>query len=94
MGHSLSANKRERQNERRRIRNKLVKITLRKELKAFDASVSEKGADLKASFDKVQSALDTAVKKNVIPKGLANRKKSRLAKQIAQKQKTKTATAS
>jgi len=83
MGHSLSANKRERQNEVRRLRNKRNKILLRKELKAFDQALSEKDVDLKKAFDRVQGALDKAVKRRAIPKGRADRKKSRLAKRIA-----------
>lgn len=88
MGQSSSANKRERQNEKRRQRNKINKITLRKELKSFGETLEKKDADATTAFNQVQKALDRAVRKNTIPKARANRKKSRLAKAINRKKAT------
>ncbi len=88
MGHSLSASKRERQNEKRRQRNKINKITLRKELKSFEEALGSKDGDHKAAIKKVHSALDVAVRKNTIPKARANRKKARLAKALERKKTT------
>ena len=85
MGHSLSANKRERQNEKRRQRNKVNKIAMRKELRKFNEELDKKEVDAKEAFSQVQKALDRAVKKNTIPKARANRKKARLAKALERK---------
>ena len=79
MGHSLSASKRERQNLVRREHNRANRSVLKKELKKFDKAVREKPAESDKAFAEIQSALDTAVRKNAIPKGRADRKKARLA---------------
>jgi len=78
MGHSVSADKRERQNLKNRSRNRDNRTTLRRELKKIDAAIETGGADqkqLSAAF----KALDLAARKNAIPKKRADRKKSRLA---------------
>lgn len=69
-----SAIKRMRQTEKRRARNISTKRTLRTALKDFFASKSTE--DLR----KAQSALDVAVKKNVMDKNTASRKKAQLAR--------------
>ncbi|MBI3829206.1 MAG: 30S ribosomal protein S20 [Planctomycetes bacterium] len=79
MGHSLSADKRERQNVVRALHNKLNRSTLKKELKTFDKVLKEKPADAQTALSKVWSALDRAARKNAIPKARADRKKARLA---------------
>lgn len=70
-----SAIKRMRQTEKRRARNVTAKRDLRQALKNFFASKSTD--DLR----KAQSELDTAVKKNIMTKNTAARKKSQLVKQ-------------
>ena len=70
-----SAIKRMRQTEKRRARNISTKRTLRTALKDFFASKSTE------DLQKAQSALDVAVKKNVMDKNTASRKKAQLAKQ-------------
>ena len=88
-----SAIKRMRQTEVRRARNITTKRNMRTALKAFFAS---KSTD---DLQKAQSALDVAVKKNVLNKNTAARKKAQLAKQakatdakpVAKKAATKTA---
>lgn len=82
MGKSLSAEKRIRQSEKRRLENKANRRVLAKELKAFDTAAAGK-ADAKTAFAQVQKALDRAARKNAIPKGRANRKKARLARKLA-----------
>ena len=79
MGHSLSADKRERQNAKRRLRNRTTKIVLKKELKLFEEAVKTAPAEAQKAYARVQSALDRAVRKNAIPRGRADRKKARLA---------------
>ncbi len=78
MGHSLSADKRERQNIQRRRRNKGNIITLRKELKRVTADIAAGKGD-PATLSQGFRALDLAARKNAIPKKRADRKKSRLA---------------
>jgi ribosomal protein S20 len=70
-----SAIKRMRQTEKRRARNISTKRTLRTALKDFFTSKSTE------DLQKAQSALDVAVKKNVMDKNTASRKKAQLAKQ-------------
>lgn len=83
MGKSLSAAKRIRQSEKRRLENKTNRRVLAKELKAFDTAAASGKADAKTAFAQVQKALDRAARKNAIPKGRANRKKARLARKLA-----------
>jgi ribosomal protein S20 len=70
-----SAIKRMRQTEKRRARNVTTKRNLRTALKAFFTTSSTD--DLR----KAQSELDTAVKKNILSKNTAARKKAQLVKQ-------------
>ena len=78
MGHSISADKRERQNLKRRHRNRGNMIVLRKEMKRVNAAINEGKADA-ATVAAGFKALDRAARKNAIPKKRADRKKSRLA---------------
>jgi small subunit ribosomal protein S20 len=78
MGHSLSADKRERQNLKRKHRNRGNMIKLRKEMKAVSAVIVEGKGDEKTLATGFKS-LDRAARKNTIPKKRANRKKARLA---------------
>ncbi|OGY24129.1 MAG: hypothetical protein A2172_01125 [Candidatus Woykebacteria bacterium RBG_13_40_15] len=68
-----SAKKKLRADNRKQIINKKVKDKVRIALKKFKVAPSTKTLDL------AYSALDTAAKKNIIPKGRADRKKGRLA---------------
>lgn len=79
MGHSLSADKRERQNVKRAAINRNNKITLRKEVKRIAAVVESGTADIKKTLTEGFKAYDIAARKNAIPKKRADRKKSRLA---------------
>lgn len=77
-----SAVKRMHQTVKRKARNQVTKRNLRDETKAFAAAIAAKdtkkaGEELK----KVQSALDIAVKKNILKKNTAARKMSRLSAQ-------------
>jgi small subunit ribosomal protein S20 len=73
----LSAEKRTRQNTRRRTRNKAAKARIRTITKQLvTASDDEAKARL---FTRAQSELDSAAGKGVIPRKRAARKKSRLA---------------
>jgi ribosomal protein S20 len=68
-----SAIKRMRQTEKRRARNVTTKRNLRQALKAFFTAQSTE------NLQKAQSELDIAVKKNIMSKNTAARKKAQLA---------------
>jgi small subunit ribosomal protein S20 len=75
--------KRNRQNEKRRLRNKSVRSEMRSRTKAATAA-AEAGADDSAeSLRMAMKRIDKAAQKGVIHKNQAARRKSRLAKQIA-----------
>ena len=78
--------KRNRQNEKRRVKNSQVKSTIRTAAKKIVKTIdSKEGKDL----DKIQEyflnftkTIDTAAGKGIIKKNTAARKKSRLAKKV------------
>jgi small subunit ribosomal protein S20 len=81
-----SAEKRARQNTKRRLRNKSVKTRIKNVTKDVHLAAGE--ASKEAAFSKLaaaQSAIDKAAKKGVIHKRTAARKISRLARLTAQK---------
>lgn len=66
-------------NKRKHTHNLKVKVALKKAMKNFQELIAKKDAtEAKKALIKVFSQLDKAAKKNVIPAGTANRKKSRL----------------
>lgn len=84
MPHTKSAEKRLRQNEKRRLRNRATMKTLRGQVKKFlatakDGSPEAKAAEFKAAIRK----LDKAAAKRVIHPNAAARKKSQLARKLA-----------
>lgn len=81
MANIKSQIKRNRQNEKRRVRNKTVRSEIHTRTKAALAA-AEAGED---SADKLAAAIrriDTAVSKGVLHKNTAARQKSRLIKQV------------
>jgi small subunit ribosomal protein S20 len=80
MAHSAQARKRIRQNAKRRLHNRTVRSDLRTHIKRFRSAVATEGADVGAVLSAVESKLDKAAKRNVIPAGRANRLKARLKK--------------
>jgi small subunit ribosomal protein S20 len=75
--------KRNRQNEKRRLRNKAVRSEMRSRTKAA-TTATESGADESAeSLRMAMKRIDKAARKGVIHKNQAARRKSRLAKQVA-----------
>ena len=79
-----SAIKRNRQNEKRRLRNRVYRGQARKFIRDARASMVEESLDdaREATFKAVK-ALDKAAEKGVIHKNNAARRKSRLMKQLA-----------
>ena len=80
MANTKSAVKRIRQNERRRVRNRVVRSQVRSALK--DARAAQ-GAEQKTSIAEAIRSLDRAVTKGVIHRNTAARKKSALARRLA-----------
>lgn len=77
-----SAVKRMHQTVKRKARNQVTKRNLKTESKAFAAAIAAKDAKKAGEeLKKVQSALDIAVKKNILKKNTAARKMSRLSAQ-------------
>ena len=74
-----SAEKRERQNAVRRMRNRAAKSTMRKAIKKFDAAVvAGVKEDASVALDLSLKLLDSTASKGVIHSRTADRKKSRL----------------
>ncbi len=73
-----SAKKRARQAKVREARNKVTKKNMRSAIKELMVDAKDGGKNAAELFKKVQSTIDTAVKKNLIHKNAAARKKSRL----------------
>ncbi|MBZ0135220.1 MAG: 30S ribosomal protein S20 [Planctomycetes bacterium] len=79
MAHSNQARKRNRQNERTNQRNRIVRSDLRTSIKKYRVATA-KGEGAGELLAAVESKLDKAAKRNVIPTGRANRLKARLKK--------------
>lgn len=82
MFNTSSAAKRERQNEKRRMRNREAKSTVRTAIKKFQLATQAQDRDLaKEKFDLAIKLIDTAGSKGVYHANTVSRKKSRLAQQ-------------
>jgi len=78
-----SAKKRIRQNDKKRIRNRHIRTTLRSALKRFEQTLEKQNAEeLKALLHKTISIVDTAASKGVIPKNKAARHVSQIRRKI------------
>ena len=75
MANIKSAEKANRQAQRRTVRNRAAKSRLKSALKRVRTSVASGASDLKEGF----SEIDKAAKRGVIKKNTANRYKSRLS---------------
>ena len=84
MANIKSALKRNRQNEKRRLRNRIFRGRARVFVKEARESIeSEDLAEARAATLKAVSALDKAAEKGVLHKNNAARRKSRLMKKLA-----------
>ncbi len=81
MANIKSQIKRNKQNEKRRLRNKAVRSELRTRIKTAEASASTESADTTART--AISKIDRAAATGVIHKNGAARRKSRLMKRLA-----------
>jgi small subunit ribosomal protein S20 len=78
-----SALKRDEQSERRRIKNKQFRATVKTAIKSLESSLKDNQAELaKDKLSQVFSLMDKGVKTGVFTKNKANRTKSRLAKHV------------
>jgi len=80
MANHKSAEKRNRQNEKRRLHNKYYATSMRNSLKKLRNSTEKEEA--KELYPKVSSMLDRLVNKNVIHKNKAANLKSSLTKHV------------
>ena len=83
MANTKSAKKSIKVQERRRVRNQMVKTRVRSAFKRAQHAVSENDTDqAKAEVTKAISEMDKAVAKGIVHKNTAARKKSRLMKKL------------
>ena len=81
MANIKSQEKRNRQNEKARLRNKTVMSDLKTSVKKVEVAAAA-GEPLDELYREAQGKIDTAVSKGVLHPNTAARKKSRLAKSI------------
>ena len=81
MANIQSQKKRNRQNEKRRVRNKAVRSELKTRVKVANQSVIDGDADAGEAVKAAQKRIDKAGAKGVIHKNAAARRTSRLMKQ-------------
>lgn len=84
MPNHKSAEKRMRQNEKRRIANRSNRGRLRTGIKRLRAALGDDGTDVQALLPETVSLIDKAVQKGVLHRNAAARHKSRLTKQVSQ----------
>ena len=77
-----SAKKRVKVSEKKNLHNRIVKSGMRTAVRKFDAAVAADPSYAKEQLSATSAVIDKAVSKGVIHKNAANRKKSRLAKQL------------
>lgn len=83
MANIASQIKRNRQNERRRLRNKAVRSTLKTYLKRFRTAVEEGDAErAQTAYAEAARRLDKAAQKGVVHRNFAANHKSRMAKRL------------
>jgi small subunit ribosomal protein S20 len=77
-----SAIKQMRQNEKRRVRNRVVRSSMRTFVKKANIEIADAPAESAEAVRVALSALDRAAQKGVIHRNAANRRKSRLMKRF------------
>ncbi len=83
MANIASQIKRNKQNEKRRLRNKSVRSELRTRVKVAESAATEGSDDLEEATRLAMKRIDKAAAKGVIHKNEAARRKSRLSKRLA-----------
>jgi small subunit ribosomal protein S20 len=88
MPHTKSAKKRLRQNEKRRLRNRAAKRTLKTHIKRFEEALEEDTLEeARVEFSLACKKLDKAAARRVVHPNLASRKKSQMARALHKKEK-------
>jgi small subunit ribosomal protein S20 len=82
MANIKSQMKRNRQNEKARMRNKAVRSEMKTRVKQTLEAVENSPADAAEEFRLAQKRIDEAVSKGVLHKRTAARKKARLARRV------------
>lgn len=81
MANHKSAIKRNQQNAKRRMRNRIVKKQVKTAVRKFEAA-RKSGEEATGQLKAAQSMLDKAAKKGVLHKRTASRKISRLSRRV------------
>ena len=80
---NLSAEKRQRQNEKRRLANKSTKTSIKKEKKKVVMASEKKDTEAaKQALSEMIKRIDSAARKGIIKKNTAARKKSRMQRLV------------
>ena len=82
MANTRSAQKRIRQNEKRRLRNRAVRSVVRGNVKSAREALSSKSTDSATAVREAIRALDRAVTQGIIHRNTAARRKSALARKL------------
>ena len=82
MANIKSPMKRNRQNEKARMRNKAVRSEMKTRVKQTLQAIEDPSADAGEAFQLAQKRIDEAVSKGVMHKNTAARKKARLARRV------------
>lgn len=82
MANNKSQIKRNRQNEKLRLKNRMVKSSIKTAHKNVMKAIEAKDSKTKDLFDAFVKIVDTAAGKGILHKSTAARKKSRLAKKV------------
>ncbi len=83
MANTRSAMKRIKQNEKRRLRNRAARSTIRSSMKSARTAAAEKSPQSKEIVLEAIRVLDRAVTRGIIHRNTAARKKSALARSLA-----------
>ena len=78
-----SAIKRVKVSEKKNLRNSIVKSKVKTAIRKFETEVAVNAANAGAQYSVTTSAIDKAAAKGILHRNTANRKKARLAKQLA-----------
>lgn len=82
MPNTSAAKKALRNSRKKEINNKTKKYAIKQALKELRRVLATSPKNYQTALSKVFSSLDKAVKNNIIPKGRANRKKSRVSAMV------------
>jgi len=83
LANTASALKRMRQNERRRLRNRVVRSRVRTAVKTARTALGTTATEARTLVSDAIRALDKAVTKGIIHRNTAARKKSKLARRLS-----------